>query len=673
MNTWRKNYYYGAAYYAEYLPYDRVEKDMAMMKAAGMNVIRIAESTWSTLEPARGIYDFSYIDCMLNAAQQNDIAVIVGTPTYAVPAWLVKEHPDVLAITFDGPNRYGPRQNMDLTNLHYRSAAKSVIQALISHVRDNPNVIGYQLDNETKSYGTAGKNVQALFVSYLKARWPNLNDFNEQFGLSYWSNRVNSWEEFPDISETINGSLAAEFKRFQRKLVTDFLDWQAEIVTPLKRPDQFLTHNFDFDWVQERGYGMQPEVDQKSAAAGLDVAGCDIYHLSQGDFSGLEIALNGNLIRGLKRDNYLVLETQAQGLSRRTPFPGQVRLATFNHFANGANMVEYWHWHSIHNAIESYWKGVVSHDFSAGETYRECQTVGLDLQRIGAHITGLKKKNHVALLLDISSLTGLTLFSPQEENTHCYNDIVHHFADVLYRKNVEFDVIYPQDCAHFSDYDFLVVPALYSMSDALKTALDDYVNFGGHLVATFKTGFSDSYLKIRHAAQPYGLTRCFGLSYDQFTIPAEMTLSDNQKNPMGNATLWAEFLELSTAEPIAHYQTPPEWNGRCAIAQNNYGKGASLYYGTLPAPEETSRILMHFMEDCGHPRPYALDFRDLNQFFNVGGFLPQVQRLLSFQLMDLGEVPYDLIIPCLVFQKAIIKSPQFTHLDPYSRQLYHIW
>ena len=157
--------YFGAAYYSEYLPYDRVEKDMEMMEKAGMNVIRIAESTWSTLEPQEGVYDFTHIDRMLNAAACHHISVIVGTPTYAVPTWLVKKYPDILAITQNGRERYGHRQNMDITNPDYLSHAERVIRVLMEHVKDVPHVIGYQLDNETKSYGTAGPRVQAMFVA----------------------------------------------------------------------------------------------------------------------------------------------------------------------------------------------------------------------------------------------------------------------------------------------------------------------------------------------------------------------------------------------------------------------------------------------------------------------------------------------------------------------------
>ena len=84
---------FGVAYYDEYMPYERLEKDVQMMKDAGINVVRIAESTWSTEEPQEGVFDFSHIDRVLNAMHKAGIKVIVGTPTYAVPTWLVKNIP----------------------------------------------------------------------------------------------------------------------------------------------------------------------------------------------------------------------------------------------------------------------------------------------------------------------------------------------------------------------------------------------------------------------------------------------------------------------------------------------------------------------------------------------------------------------------------------------------
>src|SRR5271165_552293 len=141
---------FGAAYYEEYAPSDRLDEDVQMMKATGITVVRIAESTWGTLEPKPGIFDFSHVDRVLTAMDKAGIKVIVGTPTYAIPTWLAREHPDVLVVTPGGPAEYGRRQNMDITNPTFRDAAQEVIVALIDHVKDHPSVIGYQLDNETK-------------------------------------------------------------------------------------------------------------------------------------------------------------------------------------------------------------------------------------------------------------------------------------------------------------------------------------------------------------------------------------------------------------------------------------------------------------------------------------------------------------------------------------------
>src|SRR6478672_1331153 len=218
---------YGVAYYDEYMPYYRLDKDIQMMKEAGINVVRIAESTWSTVEPQDSVYDFSHIDRVLNAMHKAGIKVIVGTPTYAVPTWLVRKYPDVLAITPQGQNQYGARQNMDISNTNFRYHAERVIRKIMEHVKDHPAIIGYQVDNETKAYNTAGPEVQKLFVQYMKNKFVTLDSINRAFGLDYWSNRINSWEDFPSMAGSINASEVAEFAKFQRKLVTDYLSWQA--------------------------------------------------------------------------------------------------------------------------------------------------------------------------------------------------------------------------------------------------------------------------------------------------------------------------------------------------------------------------------------------------------------------------------------------------------------
>lgn len=118
---------FGVAYHDEYTPVDRVEQDAAMMKAAGISVVRIAESTWGRLEPQPGMFDFRTVDRTLAAMHRHGIKVIVGTPTYAIPTWLARTHPNVLVVTPQGRADYGRRQNMDISDPDYRAMPGSMI------------------------------------------------------------------------------------------------------------------------------------------------------------------------------------------------------------------------------------------------------------------------------------------------------------------------------------------------------------------------------------------------------------------------------------------------------------------------------------------------------------------------------------------------------------------
>jgi beta-galactosidase len=315
---------FGVAYYDEYMPYERLEKDVAMMNQAGINVVRIAESTWSTVEPQDNVYDFSHIDRVLNAMHKGNISVIIGTPTYALPTWLVKKYPSVLATTAHGQNRYGVRQNMDITNVHFRFHAERVIRKIMEHVKDHLAIIGYQVDNETKHYNTAGENVQKAFVEHIKNKFKTLDNVNKAFGLDYWSNRINNWDDFPSTVGSINASLNSEFSTFQRQLVTDYLAWQVALVKEYSKPKQFVTQNFDFEW---RGisYGIQPDVNHFAASKTMDFVGVDIYHPTQDNLTGIEISFGGDVGRSMKNKNYLVIETEAQGFPQWVPFPNQLR------------------------------------------------------------------------------------------------------------------------------------------------------------------------------------------------------------------------------------------------------------------------------------------------------------------------------------------------------------
>ena len=645
-----KELLYGAAYYDEYMPYDRLDKDVEMMKKAGINTVRIAESTWSTCEPQPGVFDFSHVERVMDAMEEAGINVIIGTPTYAVPTWMVKAHPDVLAETVRGRGIYGARQIMDITHPVYLFYAERVIRELMKLTAHRKCVIGFQLDNETKYYGTAGKNVQEQFVKYIREKFhDDLDALNYEFGLDYWSNRINAWEDFPDVRGTINGSLGAEFEKFQRTLVDKFLGWQADIVNEYRREDQFVTHNLDFEW-RGYSYGIQPYVNHFHASQCLTIAGTDIYHPTQDDLTGAEIAFGGDLIRSLKQDNYLVIETEAQGFPGWTPYKGQLRLQAYSHLASGANSVMYWHWHSIHNSFETYWKGLLSHDFQENATYREACTIGNEFARLGKHLVNLKKKNEVAVLVSNEALTALNWFRIQEQapgadaKSIYYNDVMRWMYDTLYHMNIECDFIWPES-ENLDQYKAIIVPALYAAPDELLIRLNQYVENGGTLIASFKTAFANENVKVSHEVQPHILSNCFGVHYDQFTFPKNVGLTgevilkktDQKGNAHPAANVFMELLVSEGAEVLASYEHY-NWKDYAAITRNHYGKGQAVYIGCMTDEETLKSVYKAVLPEAGVEIPeyhYPIIVRKgLNDLGKT------VCYFLNYSGMEL-EMPYD--------------------------------
>lgn len=610
---------FGAAYYDEYMPAgaDRIETDMRMMDAAGVNVIRIAESTWSTCEPQPGVFDFTHVDRALDAAARHGIAVIVGTPTYAVPAWLVRLHPDVLAVTPNGPGKYGPRQIMDIVNPAYRFYGERVIRRLIEHVASHPAVIGYQVDNETKYYDSVSPDMQALFVKYLREKFhDDLDQLNAHFGLDYWSNRVDAWEDFPDVTNSINQSLRGEFDRFRRAQVAEFLAWQTGIVREYAREDQFVTQNFDFEW-RGYSYGIQPAVDHFKASAAVDITGVDIYHPTEDDLTGKEIAFGGDMTRSTKNGaNYLVLETEAQGQHGWVPFPGQLRLQAYSHLASGADMVEYWHWHSIHNSFETYWKGLLSHDMEPNPTYEEAGVFGREVARpeVGERLVHLRKRNKVAIMVSNEALSALdwsrveTGF-PDGVGVN-YNDIVRRVYDALFELNVECDFL-PVDAPgeQLAQYAMIVTPALYCAPEETIARLRGFVAGGGHLVSTMRSFVTDDEVTVWHDRAPHGLTDVFGMTYNQFTRPkgrVGVAFADDAAlagTPDAQAEALIELLKAdveddSPTEVLARYGHYA-WESYAAVTRHAFGKGSTEWIGTLLDADTMRAVMREAVEHAG--------------------------------------------------------------------------
>ncbi|MBB5342060.1 beta-galactosidase [Tunturiibacter empetritectus] len=185
-------------------------------------------------------------------------------------------------------------------------------------------------------------------------------------------------------------------------------------------------------------------------------------------------SLTGDYIRSFKHGNYLVTETNAQTTDwtsawQYPPYDGQLRQDVYTHLSNGADMVEHWHWHSIHSGQETYWKGVLGHDLEPNRAYAEVSRTAHELDRIGQHLVGLKITNQVAILYSVDSANVLDFMpfshsaGPQWTSSPPaadYGALVTQMHRVLYNLNIGTDFVFPED-ADFSKYKVLIVPALY--------------------------------------------------------------------------------------------------------------------------------------------------------------------------------------------------------------------
>jgi len=606
---------YGVAYYPEYMPYDRLDRDVELMQKAGITVVRVGESTWSTWEPHDGDFQFAWMQRVLDRLHAAGIKAILGTPTYSIPTWLYKEHPEIV-VTHNGtappltdpypptyppaktPGYYGPRQNYDFLNPYFRQHAERVIREIVSHFKDHPAVIGYQIDNETFPTGVPTPYMNSAFLDRLKQKYKAPDTINKIWGLVYWGQLVDSWDDLPPRNGILNPGYKLEWENFQHDVVTDYLAWQAKIVNQYKRPDQFITQDFSG--------GVHTNLDQWAIADNLDIVAENPYFETQKRLDARTIWLSGDLGRSLRHTNYLVTETNAQtiGWDSRTQYPqyaGQLRLVVYTHLAAGANMVEYWHWDSLHYGQETYWKGVLSHDLEPNRTYAEVSRVASELKKLGAQLVDLKKDDKVAILFSADSANALS-YMPVSDHVN-YMTVLKQMYDALYDLNIEPDFVQAGD-PNLSRYKVLLVPPLYSTSDRVLQQISDYVKNGGQVVMAFKSGFTNEYSTVRDVMAPGPLRAAAGFHYQEFTNLAEpepLTPDPYGVGEQNKGSVWEEFLVPETAQVVASFDDP-YWHFP-AIMRNQYGGGTLTYEGTFLTDTLQREVIREVLRRAGLTGP----------------------------------------------------------------------
>jgi len=635
VHTWPDRVLFGAAYYSEYQPYDRLKTDLDLMADARFSVIRVGESVWSTWEPENGRFDLDWLLPVLDGAHERGIGVILGTPTYAVPPWLARLYPEIAGERRTGERiPWGARQEVDFTHPAFLFHAERVIRRIVPRYAGHPAVIGYQVDNEPGLELFHNHGVFQRFVDHLRRTYGDVETLNREWGLVYWSHRLSTWADLWTPDGNVQPQYDLAWRRFQAQQTTDFIGWQADLVREYARPEQFVTTCLSY---------ARPALADDQLMARLDVtAGNPYYEMQEGlqlpsEAEGRvpgrgwttnatwSLYLTADRMFSSRQEPYLITETNAWSIgmpwTNRPAYDGQWRQVAWAFDSRGASMVEYWHWHTLHYGAETYWGGVLPHSGRPGRTYREIARIGADLEAAGDLLVGVQPDADIAMVYSAPSRWALE-FAPHladpdgGPDRRSYDGFFDGFYRGAFEAGLQVRVVHDgqlagEDPAEFAGrHPVLVVPGLYIADDAMLDRLLAYARAGGHLVLGPRTGYGDQEARARADVAPARMTEAVGAWYEEFANLAEpLPVTPAEGSPLeltgAAGTRWADGLHVEDAQLLARYDHPH--HGRWAAATTReHGAGRVTYVGTVPNPA-FARTLLRWAAPAGGDEWRAAD------------------------------------------------------------------
>jgi len=603
----------GAAWYPEQWPESHWDADLTLMEQAHFNVVRIGEFAWSTLEPAEGQYNLAWLDRAITLAAKHHIAVVLGTPTDAPPAWLTTKYPETLRIDADGHRaEHGGRRQFNYANPLYRRLCFEIATQLARRYGRNPNVIGWQIGNEytDESFDPA---TRTQFQQFLRDKYKTLANLNAHWTTAYWSQTYTDWSQIPLEATHGNPGLLLEHKHFVTATWRSFQRNQVDALRPHISCSQFITTNIG-------GLAWSDNWDHYAITADLDLASWDDY-VGQGHLDAPKNAMLNDFVRGWRRQNFWVMETEPGSVNwapiNNALAPGETRALAWQTIGHGADAVLYWQWRSALNGQEEYHGAIVGPDGTPLPIYSELQQLGEDFIRTTTALSNTSPQATIALLHTYDSRWAID-FQP---HTRLYDQqqVLLRFYKPLSRlaqsRGESIDIIDPTQSGPLSQYQLLVAPSLNVIDETLAAKLLAYVQQGGHLLLGPRSGMKDQYNALNPQRQPGPLASALGARVAQYyalekpvdlvTIP-DSTRSSKLETPHATADTWAEALTVQSPDTVVDlkYSDPEGWlDQQPAMVTRQVGNGSITYLGTLPNELQMQRIFNQAMWDARIP-PY---------------------------------------------------------------------
>ncbi len=597
-----KKYQFGVDYYPEHWPKERWPIDAQMMKDMGIQIVRMAEFSWQLFEPSEGDFHFEVLDDAIAVLAKEGIDVILGTPTAAPSAWIIEKNPEIQPIDSRGQQLFfGGRHHDCQSNPAYRAHIKRFVTAFAAHFASNPAVVGWQVDNEFSNSQLDlcyCPSCEGRFRTWLKEKYGTIEALNKAWGTYFWSQGYDCFEQIhgPRISPSggRNPSQSLDWKRFTSDLVCEFHQFQADILRAAA-PNKFITHNM---------MGFHPKPNYYELGKQLDFASHDQY--PGGHFKGDHVSYDADaqassldFARGMKQQSFWIMEQQS-GITGweilgRAPQPGQIPLWAMQSVAHGADTIVFFRWRSCAGGAEQYWHGILPHNGVPGRYHREISEMMHKYAPLLKEISGSVPKAEVAILRSYDQEWAI-----QEQPHHPDHSYYPHlltYYRALHRMNVPVDFI--GEHIDYAKYKVLIAPLQFLMTPEHASKLRSYVQGGGRLLLTWRSGVKDgTNLCHTEGAVPCLVDDLMGVQVAEYDCLRDVEGLVSYNGREYPCQYWCDVLDLTTAAPVASY-AHEFYAGSPAITVNAYGDGRAYYVGTTMSRELALSFLGEVCQEAG--------------------------------------------------------------------------
>ncbi len=586
--------YFGNAWYPEHWPQQRWREDVRLMREAGMNVCRIAEFAWSSMEPVESSYEFDWLEKAVALLAENDIAVVLGTPTAAPPAWLTFHHPDTLAVEANGLHaQHGNRCHASPLSTTYHKYCRRIVEQMAQRFGKDKRVIGWQIDNEYNRVDYS-EYARRQFQLFLKNRYGSLESLNQHWSTAYWSQTYRQWEEIPIPIGGHNPGLMLAFRHFVTSVWREFQRIQIDAIRQHAGPEQWIASNF---------MGWFDSFDHFEVCKDLDLVTWDWY-VGTGHHDYVETGLLHDLNRGYKRRNFWIMETQPGSVNwggvNNMLNRGEARCMALHAAAHGADGLLYWQWRPALGGQEQLHGSLLGADGKPRPFYTEAAEIGADFARLSEAVQNTAPQAKAAMLHSFDSRWAINFqrhhkdFDPAIYMLHCYRPLI--------QRGVTVDVTDTE--APLEGYKLLIAPALTVLPDSLPERLQQWVEAGGTLLLTPRTGQKDRHNALFPVLQPGPLRELAGTETREYyalhePVPIEAVWAGAET---GEAHIWAEMLcpLQPQVQVIARYGACNGWlDGMPAATRLQVGdKGGQVIVLGAWLNRELQDSFLNFVLQC---------------------------------------------------------------------------